>query len=155
LTVHRDLPSFLEGMGDLEDSYALARIDLPGASTHGWQVRLQRRGVKYAKYFGDSVFGSPSRALQAARIWRNDLLREIEALELARICTRSARNSSGVVGVSKVTVVTNGSTYEFWQATWSPEPGRRRCVKFSIRRYGDQEAFRLAVVARKDGVGNS
>jgi len=142
-------------MGDFDDNYALARIDLPGASTHGWQVRLQRRGVKYAKYFGDRIFGSSERALQAARIWRNDLVRKIGALELARICTRSARNSSGVVGVSKVTVVTNGATYEFWQATWSPEPGRRRCVKFSIRRYGDHEAFRLAVVARIDGIGSS
>ena len=136
------------------DDYALARIDLPGASTHGWQVRLQRRGVKYAKYFGDSVFGSPARSLQAARIWRNDLLRNIESQEQARICTRSARNSSGVVGVSRVRVVANGASYEFWQATWSPEPGRRRCVKFSIRRYGDREAFRLAVIARRDGVGS-
>lgn len=141
-------------MGGDDDNYALARIDLPGASTHGWQVRLQRRGVKYAKYFGDRIFGSPSRSLQAARIWRNELLRKLEAKEQARICNRSARNSSGVVGVSRVTVVTNGASYEFWQATWSPEPGKRRCVKFSIRRYGDREAFRLAVDARKDGVGN-
>lgn len=142
-------------MGKTDDNYALARIDLPGASTHGWQVRLQRRGVKYAKYFGDSVFGSSSRALQAARIWRNNLLRKIEDREQARICTRSARNSSGVVGVSRVKVVTNGASYEFWQATWSPSPGKRRCVKFSIRRYGDQEAFRLAVLAREDGVGKT
>ncbi len=140
-------------MAASDDNYALARIDLPGASTHGWQVRLQRRGVKYAKYFGDRIFGSPERSLQAARIWRNDLLRKIEASEQARICTRSARNRSGVVGVSKVTVITNGTSYQFWQATWSPEAGRRRCVKFSIRRYGDQEAFRLAVIARKEGVG--
>lgn len=140
-------------MGDTEDSYALARIDLPAASTHGWQVRLQRRGVKYAKYFGDRIFGSPARSLVAARIWRNDLLERIRADEQARICTRSSRNSSGVVGVSKVTVVANGSSYEFWQATWSPEPGRRRCVKFSVRRYGEREAFRLAVIAREDGVG--
>ena len=38
-------------------TYAIARIDLPDAGTHGWQVRLQRRGVKYAKYFADRVFG--------------------------------------------------------------------------------------------------
>jgi hypothetical protein len=28
-------------------------------------------------------------------------------------------------------------------------------VKFSIKRYGDREAFKLAVVARKEGVGPS
>lgn len=142
-------------MGSSNDSYALARIDLPGASTHGWQVRLQRRGVKYAKYFGDRVHGGPTVALREARRWRDQLLAEVETLEQARICARSARNSSGVVGVSKVTVVSNGSTYNFWQATWSPEAGRRRCVKFSIRRYGEREAFRLAVIAREEGVGTS
>lgn len=138
-----------------EDTYALARIDLPGVGTHGWQVRLQRRGVKYAKFFGDRVYGGPPEALLAGREWRDQLLCQIEAEDQARICATSPRNRSGVIGVSKVTVVTNGSCYEFWQATWSPEPGRRRCVKFSIRRYGDREAFRLAVVAREQGVGDS
>ncbi|MDA7907632.1 hypothetical protein N9C66_06630 [Akkermansiaceae bacterium] len=142
-------------MASSDDNYALARIDLPGASTHGWQVRLQRRGVKYAKFFGDRVYGGPTRSLSVARQWREQLLRELEESEQARICARSPRNRSGVVGVSKVTVTTNGSSYEFWQATWSPSPGRRRCVKFSIRRYGDREAFRLAVIAREDGVGES
>lgn len=142
-------------MGEIDKNYALARIDLPGASTHGWQVRLQRRGVKYAKYFGDRVHGGADRALMAARVWRDRLLEEIEKGEQARICSKSARNRSGVVGVSKVSVVTNGATYQFWQATWSPETGQRRCVKFSIRRYGDQEAFRLAVMAREEGVGSS
>jgi len=142
-------------MASSDDNYALARIDLPGASTHGWQVRLQRRGVKYAKFFGDRVYGGPTRSLFVARKWRDQLLRELEESEQARICARSPRNRSGVVGVSKVTVTTNGSSYEFWQATWSPSPGRRRCVKFSIRRYGDREAFRLAVIAREDGVGES
>jgi len=146
---------FKDKMEASRDNYALARIDLPGASTHGWQVRLQRRGVKYAKYFGDRLHGGPAVALKAARRWRDQLLVQIESSEQARICTRSARNRSGVVGVSKVTVVSNGSSYEFWQATWSPETGRRRCVKFSIRRYGEKEAFRLAVVAREEGVGTS
>jgi len=137
----------------LDPNYAIARIDLPDASTHGWQVRLQRRGIKYAKYFGDAVYGNQQRGLREAREWRDETLRQIAASEQTRICTRSARNSSGVVGVSKVTVVTNGASYLFWQATWSPEPGKRRCVKFSIKRYGDKEAFRLAVEARSEAVG--
>lgn len=141
-------------MAESADTYALARIDLPGAGTHGWQVRLQRRGRKYAKYFGDRQFGGGSRALQAARQWRNALLERLDQEDSIRVCARSPRNQSGVVGVSKVTVSVNGSRYEFWQATWSPEPGRRRTVKFSIKRYGDRQAFRLAVEAREEGVGD-
>ena len=132
-------------------NYAIARIDLPGASTHGFQVRLQRRGIKYAKFFSDRVHGTPQHALDAARAWRDALIEKLS--DQTRICERSQRNSSGVVGVSKITVVAaNGNSYQFWQATWSPRPGQRRCVKFSIQRYGDREAFQLAVEARTEGI---
>lgn len=136
------------------DSYAIARIDLPSAGTHGWQVRLQRRGVKYAKYFSDRMFGGPEDSLATARRWRDALLERLKREESVRICRRSARNSSGVVGVSKVTVVaSNGTEYRFWQATWSPESGKRRCVKFSVKRHGEERAFELAVDARERGTG--
>lgn len=134
-------------------NYAIARIDLPGAGTHGWQVRIQRRGIKYAKFFADNLLGGVDPALLHARRWRDQLLERLESEDRARICQRSQRNSSGVVGVSKVTVITNGVQYIFWQATWSPEPGKRRCVKFSIKRYGETRAFELAVKARTDAVG--
>ncbi len=134
-------------------NYAIARINLPYARTHGWQVRLQRRGIKYAKFFADGAHGGFKLSLDAARAWRNNLLNRLENEDRARICQRSSRNSSGVVGVSKVTVVTNGIQYVFWQATWSPEPGKRRCVKFSIKRYGETRAFELAVQARTEAIG--
>ncbi|WP_435893401.1 hypothetical protein [Oceaniferula spumae] len=133
------------------ENYAIARIDLPDAGTHGWQVRMQRRGIKYGKFFADRLHGHPDRALVAARRWRDALLEKLT--DQARICERSQRNSSGVVGVSKITVCSsNGTTYHFWQATWSPAPGQRRCVKFSIKRYGDREAFQRAVEARTEGI---
>ena len=137
-----------------EDTYAIARIDLPGASTHGWQVRLQRRGRKYGKFFADRMHGGTRESYRVARAWRNALIERLDERESGpRVCLRSARNSSGVVGVSKVAVsASNGEKYFFWQATWCPEPGQRRCVKFSIRRHGDRQAFRLAVEARREGV---
>ncbi|NWK56835.1 hypothetical protein HW115_14525 [Verrucomicrobiaceae bacterium N1E253] len=136
-------------------NYAIARIDLPSAGTHGWQVRMQRRGIKYGKFFADRPHGGPQQALQAARQWRDALIDELANRASTRICERSQRNSSGVVGVSKITVVSNnGTTYQFWQATWSPAPGQRRCVKFSIKRHGDREAFQLAVEARTQGISS-
>lgn len=141
-------------MATRTDTYALARIDLADAGTIGWQVRLQRRGVKYARYFSDRLHGGPRGAYQAARRWRDRLLQRLESGDTVRICRRSARNRSGVVGVSKVTVVSpSGGRYQFWQATWSPEPGQRRCVRFSVRRYGNRQAFEMAVKARQEGAG--
>lgn len=146
-----------QGGGRMENSakyYAIARIDLPGAGTHGWQVRLQRRGVKYAKYFSDRLHGGTDGSFETARGWRDAMLRCFQEEDSVRVCRRSARNSSGVVGVSKVTVVaSNGSEYLFWQATWSPRPGKRRCVKYSVKRYGEHGAFRMAVQARQEGAG--
>lgn len=137
-----------------DPNYAITRIDLPGAGTHGFQVRLQRRGIKYGKFFADRVHGQPELALRAARSWRDALLEKIA--DRARVCERSQRNNSGVVGVSKITVTaSNGNFYQFWQATWSPAPGQRRCVKFSIKRYGDRQAFQLAVEARTTGISSS
>jgi len=134
-----------------DNNYAIARIDLPDAGTHGWQVRMQRRGMKYGKFFADRMHGSPEHALVSARHWRDDLIKKVA--DRARTCERSPRNNSGVVGVSKITVVSsNGTTYHFWQATWSPSPGERRCVKFSIKRHGDSTAFQLAVEARTEGI---
>lgn len=134
--------------------YAVARLDVAQAGTHGWQVRLQRRGVKYAKYFSDRVCGGRDEAFGAAIRWRDRILRKLEDDEAVRVCRRSPRNQSGVVGVSKVRVTTSsGSEYEFWQATWSPGKGKRRCVKFSVMRYGEAEAFRLAVRARREATG--
>lgn len=137
------------------DNYAIARIDLPDQCTHGWQVRLQRRGIKYAKFFSDRTHQSPAHALQTARAWRDELLQQLASQDQTRICQRSPRNNSGVVGVSKVTVSgPNGVRYHFWQATWSPQPGKRQCVKFSIKRYGDSEAFELAVQARTEAINS-
>lgn len=135
--------------------YGVTRIDLPGAGTHGWQVRLQRRGVKYAKFFSDRVNGGGELALRLAQQWRDEILAKWETKEaLARVCQVSSRNSSGVVGVSRIRVSSgNGVEYYFWQATWSPSPGERRCVRFSIRRYGDERAFEMAVEARRAAVG--
>ena len=133
--------------------YAVARIDLPVQQTHGWQVRMQRQGLKYAKFFSDGNHGSPQHALAAALIWRDQLLEEIAKLAQTRVCQKSPRNRSGVVGVSKVRVISStGTVYHFWQATWSISPGKRGRIKFSIQRHGDKIAFQLAVEARQQAV---
>lgn len=139
-------------MENPEDNFAITRMERAESSTFGWQVRLQRRGTRYAKYFADRRHGGIEQSFHAAKLWRDTLLREFAEDDRARVCSKSARNSSGVVGVSKVTIAgSNGVTYFFWQATWSPSPGQRRSVRFSVKKHGEDEAFRLAVEARQNG----
>lgn len=146
-----------QGSTGYDSNYAIARIDLPEQHTHGWQVRLQRRSIKYAKFFSDSSFGGMQLAFENAVRYRDQLVLDLESESSGqvRVCTRSARNRSGVVGVSRISVTSaTGAVYHFWQASWSPEPGKRCCVKFSIKRYGDNEAFELAVKARVEATNS-
>lgn len=139
-------------MENPSDTFAITRMERAESSTFGWQVRLQRRGQRYAKYFADRRHGGVQESFEAAKRWRDELLRNFAEDDRARVCSKSSRNSSGVVGVSKVTIAgANGVVYYFWQATWSPAPGQRRSIRFSVKKHGEQEAFRLAVEARQNG----
>lgn len=132
----------------------ISRLEQASTSTYGWQVRVQRRGVRFAKFFADGGYEGPRGSLAAACRWRDLVLRELERGEPPRVCRRSARNSSGVLGVSRVRVSgSNGASYDFWQAAWCPRPGEKRSVRFSIRRHGEREAFELAVEARRRAAG--
>lgn len=134
------------------DNFGITRLERAETGTFGWQVRLQRRGVKFGKYFADRGHGGWDGSLQAARAWRDEVVRRIEDNETTRVCALSVRNSSGVVGVAKVSVSgPMGAVYHFWQASWCPSPGERRSVRFSVRRHGEKTAFLLAVKARREG----
>lgn len=133
-----------------DDFYAISRIDLPASGTFGWQVRLTRSGRRFSKFFSDSRCGGQSHALREAQRYRDDLVGRLPADERpAAEGKLTRRNVSGVVGVSRIVVRTEVARYTFWQATWSPRPGERRRVKFSIRRYGEERAFELACEARR------
>ncbi len=135
-----------------EDRYAISRIDLPASGTHGWQVRLARGGRRFTKFFSDARYAGPASALEAAKAYRDRLIERLPEPERSGAAGKlTRRNVSGVVGVSRIVVrMASGARYEFWQATWSSEPGVRKRVKFSIARYGEEQAFELACEARRE-----
>ena len=136
------------------ENHGIARIELAGVGSYGWQVRMQRQGQKVSRFFSDRVHGDAMASLQAARAWRDAQWSAWQREQRPRVCQSSSRNASGVVGVSRVIVRSgNGAVYHFWQATWCPAPGQRQSVKFSIKKYGDAVAYRLAIEARQSGVG--
>jgi len=142
-------------MSERAENFGISRLEQAASGTFGWQVRMQRRGMRFGKYFADRNHGGWDQSLQAARAWRDELLRRLdEEAAGSRVCALSVRNSSGVVGVARVAVSgPQGAVYHFWQATWCPEPGERRSIRFSVRRHGDEAAFLLAFKARRGGTG--
>lgn len=143
-----------------DPNYAISRLDLDSAGTHGWQVRLQRNGVRYGRFFGDLTWGGREQALARARQFRDRIIASAgrSRMIVVRVQSiRTSRNTSGVVGVSRVTNTgANGASYHFWQASWSPAPGERKSIRFSVLQHGEKDAFRLACEARECGIrGNT
>ena len=71
----------------------------------------------------------------------------------------SVRKSSGVVGVRKATQIEETDeyiyTYTFWIAQWTDGKGKRKTRSFSIDKYGDDEAYKMALKARSRGVNQA
>ena len=140
-------------MPEGDPNFGITRLDHEESGTRGWQVRIQRRRVRRTGYFSDRRHGGRNASLRKAREFRDRLLEKMKPFSrAARAKLKSERNSSGAVGVCKVSNAGKyGIHYEFWQATWSPRPGERKSARFSISKYGDRKAFQKACRARREG----
>lgn len=123
----------------------------------GWEVRMQRRGEKTEKFFADNAYGGKRKALNAAKIFRDELERKSRKYSVKELAENpSARNKSGIVGVRLHQQKDSRGDYVYyywyWVAQWTDGHGRRKTKSFSCHTHGDEEAFRLAVEARTKGV---
>ena len=128
-------------------------IRIDSDSTHGWQVRVYRHGKTYSKLFSDRKHGGREDAFEAAAAYRAELEEEVAALPEAaprrRLIRRNKNNSTGVVGISRTYKRDRrGIKHEVYAVSWNPEPGVARGTSFSIKRYGEDTAFRLACELR-------
>ena len=110
-----------------------------------WQVSMSRRGVHINRQFFPSRYGGVHEALQAAIAFRDQINSELPPLTKQEFCaTIRSTNTSGVPGVYRL----RGDGGR-WAAIIHLADGRTRKQSFAIARYGEQEAFRLAVEARQ------
>jgi hypothetical protein len=134
--------------------YGISRIDHDASYTHSWLVTIQRRGRIYHRHFSDQMHGGKRQALEAAKTYRHRLASELPPLTRQEVCAiRKKSNRSGISGVMRVDVLENkrGRLYRrvYWDAQWPTENGKARHKKFSVKKYGERQAFRLALRARK------
>ena len=61
-------------------------------------------------------------------------------------------NTSGIVGVSRITEVRGSSVRERWGAQWRDMKGKMMFKYFSISKYGDKEAFDMACEHRANAI---
>lgn len=120
-----------------------------------WRVQVHCRGQAYAKRFPVLRYGSHELALDEARAWRDEILRSLHPYsQQERVQWHRSNNTSGAPGVYRMKTsrcLSDGSVVEYihWEAR-TPEgikPSRKKA--FSVRRYGDDRAYELAVAARE------
>ena len=128
--------------------YAIGRLK-QAKSAWQWRVTLRRRGKLYAKTFPDLKHGGTKKALAAARAWRDRKISGVRALGLREFnALRRSNNTSGVAGVHFLK--TRRQPLGYWQAKVKLPGGRKIHRSFSVRWFGERQAFRLAVAARAE-----
>jgi AP2 domain len=126
--------------------YAIGRRKA-AVSAWYWVVHFRRRGKLYSKRFYDLSYGGSAQAKAAALVWRDEQLAEISALTMREFhAQRRSNNTSGVPGVHFLT--TAAQPQGLWQAKIKLPDGRKVHKSFSVRRFGYDEAFALAIKAR-------
>jgi hypothetical protein len=126
-------------------------------STHGWEFRIHRLSGVIEEFFSDSKYGGKDEALKEARRFRNSKLKEFPKLDRREVAElRKKNNPNKKIGVSlvKQTDRRTYGIYEYWyyQAYWSPSPGVHKARRFSVNKYGDAKAYKLACEVRDKGL---
>lgn len=145
-------------MKNPKSEYGISRVDNERSRTHGWLVTVQRRGVIHRRHFSDGTCGGKEQSLAAARGFRDEIVAKYPPFsmrEYSSIVKKS--NRSGVVGVCRYCASETRDLPEeqqrwFWVASWPTPDGKRKRVKFSVKKYGEEQAFKLALKARRDAL---
>jgi len=128
----------------------ISRIDQPERRTHGFFVRLMRKGKMHTGFFGDKGHGGKARALEAAEKFYRALLKKHKASTRSEwLQIRRRKGRSPYIGVQRITV-----THVYWMATWSPRKGVVRKRQFSVRKHGAAKARALALQARREALAS-
>ena len=141
-----------------EQNYGISRIDDEMYRTHAWRVSLRRRGKAHVKNFTDRKYGSREDALQEARQYRDQFVKDNPPVSRKEVCAiRRSNNKSGVTGVctyAKRYQLSNGSVREnwYWEASWPTVCGESSKALFSVNTYGQDMARQMAFNARREGL---
>ena len=60
--------------------------------------------------------------------------------------------ASGIPGVVRITTISKGHEYDVWKANWTSIRGVRKTKQFSVNKYGEKQAKRLAIKTRQEAL---
>lgn len=128
-----------------EKHHHITRIDIEPSDaypkrhpTHGWQVRVRREGKRLSKFFADAKFDNAEAALEAAVVYRDELLNELPPPDAH---PRKAWSNTGVVGLSVRDRSEDEDGKTVVQLNWMDVDGKRRGASFSVEKWGLRQAL--------------
>lgn len=127
----------------------IARIDIEGKQTHGWQVRITRQRKRHTKFFSDSVFGDRHKALEEAIKYRDEMKEQLPEALTGHEMAAKARSTSGVPGI-RLTIDRGIPRIE--ADSMHPEHGRR-VRTYSLRKWGLRRALWKACTWKSQATG--
>jgi hypothetical protein len=132
----------------------LYEVNYPSQGQYGYLVKLTRHRKKIYKVFNFNKYGSSAECRAAAEGHARQVDLEFPCLSRReRSELRRSHFKEGTVGVRRVQRRINGRLIPYWQASWSPEPGRVARKIFSVEKHGDETARTLALAAREAALG--
>jgi hypothetical protein len=132
----------------------IARQEKSPKRAAGWTVSLTRRGESMFKSFADSKFGGKTKALQAAKAWREQMVESTSDADyvLWRREKRSRPSGSGIVGVGRYEVLYGTTRHLVWEAYWQDADSKRHSRRFFVSVHGERGAKALASAARRQAM---
>lgn len=112
-------------------------------------------GQTYEKYFSTLTFGGVEPARLVAQAWLEGMALKTPAMTKAQFCAiPRSNNTSGFPGVIRRKVVRKlkagqHQEQDFYVARSPKGAGKVKEKSFSVAKYGEAQAFRLAVEARQ------
>jgi hypothetical protein len=131
----------------------LYRVNYPEHGQVGFLVKLNRKRKRIYRVFNFSQYTSQAECRKHAETYAREVNEKYPALtrrELAELLRPGS--TRGMVGVRKISKEVKGRPYAFWEASWSPRPNEAKKKLFSVDKYGEKEAKRLAMEARREGL---
>jgi hypothetical protein len=132
----------------------ISRLEKSPKHAAGWRVGVVRRGKSMHKHFADNKFGGKTKALSAAKAWRDEAVKSTSDVDyvLWRRQKRSRESSSGIVGVGRYEVQYESSRHPVWEASWQDADSKRHSRRFFISVHGEKGAKALAIAARREAM---
>lgn len=113
--------------------------------THAWRASIARDTAKFVEYFYDGESGSIENGLRRAILYRHEILSAFPVT--LTVDFKRALNADPEKRIKRVSEPGNLQPYVHWRATWHDADYKRKTASFSVVKFGDAEARRMALHA--------